>query len=132
MRKDFKFSKVVPLAALMLAAAVWAQSPATPAPSSTAPDAAQTPAASDSAPTVQSTVGTAPVAGDATAPKEKDKSKSKDKPGTAPVAGDASAPAVNPEKVVEVGSEKVNVKRQSWNTVKIKKQYKFKRKIKKL
>jgi len=110
MRKDFKFSKVVPLAALMVAAAVWAQSPASPAPSSTAPDTAQAPAASDSTTTAQSGAGTAPVAGDATAPKGKDKSKSKDKPGTAPVAGDAAAPAVNPEKVVEVGSEKVNVK----------------------
>jgi len=112
MRKDFKFSKVVPLAALMLAAAVWAQSPATTAPSSTAPGAAPAPAASDGAPTAQSSAGTAPVAGDATAPKDKDKdkSKSKDKPGTAPVAGDAASPVVNPEKVVEVGSEKVNVK----------------------
>ena len=54
--------------------------------------------------------GSAPVSGDAS-----DKSDPKDKkpaPGTTPVEGDAAAPAtaVNPDKIVEVGSQKVNVK----------------------
>jgi len=114
MRIDFKVSKVLPLAALMLAAALWAQSPAPSVPSSTTPDAAQAPAASSGAPSAQPSAGSAPVSGDTAAPKDKTKDKtkdkSKDKPGTAPVAGDAAAPAVNPDKVVEVGSEKVNVK----------------------
>jgi len=54
--------------------------------------------------------GSAPVAGDAS-PKVDPKDK-KPAPGTAPVEGDAAAPAsaVNPDKVVEVGSQRVNVK----------------------
>jgi len=110
MRIDFKVSKVVPLAGLMLAAALWAQSPAPSAPSSTTPDATQAPAPSNGTPSAQPSVGTTPVSGDTQAPKDKTKDKSKDKPGTAPVTGDAAAPAVNPDKVVEVGSEKINVK----------------------
>jgi predicted Zn-dependent protease len=96
---------MAPLAGLMLSAALWAQSPAPSAPASTAPDAA--PAATTPS---DPKAGTTPVSGDASAPQDKTKDKSKDKPGTAPVTGDASAPAVNPDKVVEVGSEKVNVK----------------------
>jgi len=46
--------------------------------------------------------------------KSKDKTNKSDdktcKPGTAPVAGDVPAVAVNPDKVVDVGSQKVNVK----------------------
>jgi hypothetical protein len=46
--------------------------------------------------------------------KSKDKADKSDdktcKPGTAPVAGDVPAVAVNPDKVVDVGSQKVNVK----------------------
>jgi predicted Zn-dependent protease len=91
----------------MLGAALWAQSPA---PASTAPET--TPAATTPSNTQASDpkAGTTPVSGDAPTPQDKTKDKTKDKPGTAPVTGDASAPAVNPDKVVEVGSEKVNVK----------------------
>ncbi len=46
------------------------------------------------------------------APAKADSKDKKPAPGTAPVEGDAAAPAsaVNPDKVVEVGSQKVNVK----------------------
>ena len=59
------------------------------------------PASSQSAP------GTTPVDGDKTAGKTKD---GKPAPGTTPVTGDVAAPSVNPDKIVEVGSEKINVK----------------------
>jgi len=55
--------------------------------------------------------GTEPVAGDAQAPvqdKDKDK-KDKTAPGSKPVQGDSTA-VVNPDKVVEVGSQPVKVK----------------------
>ena len=82
------------------------QAPAKPAAGqSTSASGQSTPAAASGSP-----AGSAPVDGDAQA-----KSDSKDKkpaPGTAPVEGDAAAPAsaVNPDKIVEVGSQKVNVK----------------------
>jgi hypothetical protein len=67
-------------------------------PAQTVPDAGQS-----SAP------GSAPVSGDA-APSSDPKDK-KPAPGSAPVEGDVAAPAaVNPNKVVEVGSQRVNVK----------------------
>jgi beta-barrel assembly-enhancing protease len=70
--------------------------------------------------------GSAPASGDCVAPPD-DKAAKKDKhskdtsstpttipcpqaPGTTPVAGDVPAATVNPEKIVEVGSQKVNVK----------------------
>jgi hypothetical protein len=54
--------------------------------------------------------GAAPVSGDSS-PKTDPKDK-KPAPGTAPVEGDVAAPAatVNPDKVIEVGSQRVNVK----------------------
>ncbi len=100
---NLKASRAGTLAAgaLLLASIAWAQS----TPSATPP--ANTPSA-------QPAPGTAPVGGD-TAQPDADKKQTapgskQPAPGTAPVGGDAAAPAVNPEKVVEVGSQKVNVK----------------------
>ena len=95
MGAGFKVSKAVTLAglALVLATTLWAQS----TPSSTPPA---------STPTAQPVPGTTPVGGDtpaATPTKQP-------APGTTPVGGDVSATAVDPEKVVEPGSQKVNVK----------------------
>jgi len=79
--------------ALVLASAAWAQS----APSGTPPS---------STPTAQPAPGATPVGGDtpSAAPT------SKPAPGTTPVEGDTPAAAVNPDKVVEPGSQKINVK----------------------
>jgi len=104
----------------------------TTAPAATTPTdpAAQPAAQSAPAPEAQTAPGATPVAGDTPATAAgnsadrdkaaasdqaggKDKAgKSKDKPapGTAPVEGDVPAAAVDPNKVVEVGSQKVNVK----------------------
>ena len=79
--------------ALALATTVWAQS--TPSNTPTA-----------STPTAQPAPGTSPVGGDTPA-KAPD---AKPAPGTTPVGGDVPATAVNPDKVVEVGSQKVSVK----------------------
>jgi peptidase M48-like protein len=80
-----------------------------------------TPAPSN-APTAQPAPGTAPVAGDTPPPppssknsnsqdSKKDKnSKNDPAPGTAPVAGDVAAKDVDPEKVVEPGSQAIKVK----------------------
>jgi len=107
-------SKAVVLALLALAVSLSAQS----TPQSTTPsDTSSTPAA-------QTAPGTAPVTGDVQAPADKkdtqtasdtktaskDKKEKKDKDkdaGTKPVEGDV---AVDPEKVVEVGSQPVKVK----------------------
>ena len=112
MRSVFKGSNAVKIAglALVLASTAWAQS----TPSSTTP-------AADS-PTAQPAPGTTPVGGDTPAkpdakqPAPADKQPStpdkKPAPGTTPVGGDVAptaAPA-NLEKVVEPGSQKVNVK----------------------
>jgi hypothetical protein len=65
---------------------------------------AQTGSSTQPTPTAQPAPGTAPVGGDTPA--------SKPAPGTAPVGGDTPATAtdVNPEKVVEPGSQKIPVK----------------------
>jgi predicted Zn-dependent protease len=90
--REFKAMALVGLA-LALATTVWAQS-----------NPSNTPTAST--PTAQPAPGTSPVGGDtpATAPD------AKPAPGTTPVGGDVPATAVNPDKVVEVGSQKVSVK----------------------
>jgi len=96
MSAGLKGSKIAILATIVLAlaATAWAQS---------APSTAPAP----NTPTAQPAPGTTPVGGDvpATAPKGKEPA-----PGTTPVGGDVPATAVNPDKVVEVGSQKVNVK----------------------
>ncbi len=95
--------------ALALAVAAWAQS--TPA-STSSPS--NTPPAST--PTAHPAPGTTPVGGDTTAAKSSETTPSapnpKDKPapGTTPVGGDTPAIAVNPDKVIEPGSQKVSVK----------------------
>jgi predicted Zn-dependent protease len=119
MRIEMRGSRIVIglLAVVWLAtAAAWAQTnpPATPAGTDAPATAAQTPTASP---------GTAPVSGDAQAPAATsdkvgsgkatdDKAGKKDKPapGTEAVKGDMEAPAVDPEKVIEPGSQKINVK----------------------
>ena len=90
--RDFKAMALVGMA-LALATTVWAQS--TPSNTPTA-----------STPTAQPAPGTSPVGGDTPA-KAPD---AKPAPGTTPVGGDVPATAVNPDKVVEVGSQKVSVK----------------------
>jgi hypothetical protein len=110
MRADFKGSRAVALAGLSLALAtgLWAQSTptsTTPASTSTPPTAqpapGTTPVGGDTpstAPTKQPAPGTAPVGGDTPST------------GTTPVGGDTEAVAVDPDKVVEPGSQKINVK----------------------
>jgi len=127
MRTVQRASKALVLAGFVLAAMVWAQS----TPSSTSPsssDPSNTPAASSgSAPTAQPAPGTTPVGGDtaatapaATKPPATD-SKDKPAPGTTPVGGDTpatvSATTVNPDKVIEPGSQKINVKAGSIDDV---------------
>ena len=119
-----RLGRMAVLAGLALATTVWAQSGSPSATSQTDPQSAPkasspsgqtqtTPSTASSAPA--EAPGTAPVATtDVPAPKAKDSStgKPQDKPapGTTPVAGDAAAPNVNPDKVIEPGSQKVNVK----------------------
>lgn len=121
--------------ALALATAGWAQStPQQPAPSNTPPattpsvqpqpdpgtqpakaptteakpDPGTTPVAGDT-PAAKPDAGTTPVAGD-TPPSKKEPGKGKPAPGTEPVKGDVAAAAVDPEKVIEPGSQKIKVK----------------------
>ena len=119
MRAGFKSSRAVALAVLALAvtAILVAQS----APQSTS--SGTTPA---NTPTVQPAPGTAPVGSDvpAATPTQRQAPgttpaganlpsaapKQAPAPGTTPVGGDTPAAAVNPEKVIEPGSQKVNVK----------------------
>jgi hypothetical protein len=107
------------LASLALATTVWAQSGSPSAASQTDPQS--TPQAAGQAQTTPSTASSAPAAApgttpvattDVPAPKDSSNGKPQDKPapGTAPVTGDVAAPNVNPDKVIEPGSEKINVK----------------------
>ena len=121
----------VAVAAAILAwamnSAVWAQStpqttpptvPPTTAPADPQPDTTGTPASTPSqTPDAQQTPGTTPVDGDkpaTTDKKDKKDKKDKDKKdpsvGTEPVKGDVAASSVDPEKVIEPGSQKINVK----------------------
>ncbi len=140
MTSELKDKKVARLAAgvattvaglaLALATAAWAQSTpqpsdpqATPAPQATPPAQTQ-PAPSTPPPATtpstqsQPAPGSMPVAGDSpadkptpgTTPVDGDKPPTKPVPGTEPVKGDVPAAAVNPEKVVEPGSQHIKVK----------------------
>ena len=133
MRSTFKSSRTAALAAMALAVAttVWAQSSSQSASQTTTPSTAPAsgtgqsdtapattnPATtpSTSTPAAQPAPGTVPVGGD-TAPATSDSTTSsspgqKPAPGTTPVGGDTPATvAVNPDKVVEPGSQKINVK----------------------
>jgi len=106
MRAKRRSSQAAVLAGLVaLAAYSWAQAaPSTPTPGSTPPVAA---------PTAQPAPGTTPVGGD-TPSAEPSKAPA---PGTTPVEGDIPAAAVNPEKVVEPGSQKTNIKAGSIDDV---------------
>jgi len=137
MTAGFKSSRALVLAGFMLAggATLVAQSSpqTTPADKTQAGStpASQTPASSTQAntppastPTALPAPGTTPVGGDTQAtPAEKPvpgttpvggdtpaTPSAKPAPGTTPVGGDTAAAAVNPEKVVEPGSQKINVK----------------------
>ena len=122
MRSDLRDKKVATLAAtvaglaLALATAAWAQS--APQQSDPQPNPAAAPPATTPPAQTQPAPGTTPVTGDSpaaqpapgTTPVDGDKAPTKPVPGTEPVKGDVPAAAVNPEKVVEVGSQKINVK----------------------
>jgi predicted Zn-dependent protease len=99
MRAAFNGRKAGWLAGLALAVAttLWAQTTPQSSPSSTPPA---------STPTAQPAPGTTPVGGDTPAGTPS----KQPAPGTTPVGGDTPATAVNPDKVVEPGSQKVNVK----------------------
>ena len=95
--------------------AIWTpstKSPASTTPSSTTPSSTT----QDSTPAMQPTPGTAPVGGDApvaappAANSRSTDSKDKPAPGTTPGGWRCPAPNVNPDKVIEPGSQKVNVK----------------------
>ncbi len=92
-------------------------SPAAAPAKQTAPAAGQTSpsttTATPSTPSAQPAPGTAPVGGDTTASAPS----GTPAPGTTPVGGDTPATDVHPEKVVEVGSQKVNVKSGSIDDV---------------
>jgi hypothetical protein len=105
--------------ALALTAGAWAQStPSNTTPTNPSDKSATT---STTAPAAQPASGTTPVAGDTPAAKPPATTPStttppatnpKDKPapGTTPVGGDTPATTVNLDKVIEPGSQKVNVK----------------------
>jgi beta-barrel assembly-enhancing protease len=118
--------KIVLSLAVLLATTAYAQQtpqtqtpaqPQSPSPSapSTAPDPGATPVAGDTQPSAkpssQSTDQNVQSPAQTSGQDKKDKDKQNPAPGTAPVNGDV-APAVNvdPEKVVEPGSQKINVK----------------------
>jgi hypothetical protein len=77
-----------------------------PAASAGSSNAAQTGSAPSSTPTAQPAPGTTQVGGD-TPPSPAGKQPA---PGTTPVGGDTAATNVNPDKVIEPGSQKINVK----------------------
>lgn len=112
MKTAERSSRAIVWTALLLAggAWAWAQSQSSPAPSGSG-SATQT----QSDDKGKSQTGAEPVKGDVAAPaktesKDKKDEKGKTAPGTEPVKGDAAPAAVNPDKVVEVGSEPVKVK----------------------
>ncbi|MGP8227446.1 MAG: M48 family metalloprotease [Terracidiphilus sp.] len=84
--------------AVSLATSSWAQSTPTVTPPSSTPPS--------NTPTAKSAPGTTPVGGDtpASAPSKPPA------PGTTPVGGDTAATVVNPDEVIEPGSQKINVK----------------------
>ena len=99
MRAAFNGYKAGWLAGLALAVAttLWAQTTPQSSPSSTPPA---------STPPAQPAPGTTPVGGDTPAGTPS----KQPAPGTTPVGGDTPVTAVNPDKVIEPGSQKANVK----------------------
>jgi len=116
MRADCKGSRAATLAglALALATGVWAQQstpsstpPASPPTAQPAPGT--TPVGGDTPSTTttkQPAPGTTPVGGDTPSTT----TTKQPAPGTTPVGGDTEATSVDPYKVVEPGSQKINVK----------------------
>jgi predicted Zn-dependent protease len=106
------FSAIV--LALLLATSSWAQS--TPSSTSSSNTTTATPAAtsttpSTTTPTAQPAPETTPVGKDTPASKPPATTpKDKPAPGITPVGGDIPATTVNPDKIVEPGSQKVSVK----------------------
>jgi hypothetical protein len=103
--------------ALALGVAAWAQStPTSTTQQNTPPTSTQQTTPPASTPTAQPAPGTTPVGGDTPADKSSatipstPNPKVKPAPGTTPVGGDIPARTVNPDKVIEPGSQKVNVK----------------------
>lgn len=102
------------LAGLALATTVWAQSgspSAAPADPQSAPQAT-TPSAPGQTPVQDTPAAQTQAPADTQTSRPADKPDAKPAPGTAPVAGDVAAPnvTVNPDKVIEPGSEKINIK----------------------
>jgi predicted Zn-dependent protease len=106
--------------ALALGTMCWAQATTASGPSPANAPSSDTPTVT---PAAQPAPGTTPVGADvptpapaATAPKDDKPANTSSKddkpaPGTTPVGGDSAAPStVNPDKVVEPGSQKINVK----------------------
>lgn len=109
MKSSFAMARFAVMA--MLAGGLFAVAQSTPA-SAPQSGSAQT------EPSAQPAPGTAPVSGDAAPTETKDSKSGKDKkggsepdPGTEPVAGDKEAANVNPDKIVDVGSELKSVKK---------------------
>ncbi|HEX7730300.1 MAG TPA: M48 family metalloprotease [Terracidiphilus sp.] len=109
MKSSFAMARFAVMA--MLAGGLFAVAQSTPA-SAPQSGSAQT------EPSAQPAPGTAPVSGDAAPTETKDPKSGKDKkggsepdPGTEPVAGDKEAANVNPDKIVDVGSELKSVKK---------------------
>ena len=110
MKSGFEVAKPVRLLemtfglTLALGVGAWAQSSSQPSSTDTQSSPPATASQAPGTPAAQPAAGTAPVDGDTPA------SKKAPAPGTAPVQGDVPAAAVDPEKVVEPGSQKINVK----------------------
>ena len=109
MKSSFAMARFAVMA--MLAGGLFAVAQSTPA-SAPQSGSAQT------EPSAQPAPGAAPVSGDAAPTETKDPKSGKDKkggsepdPGTEPVAGDKEAANVNPDKIVDVGSELKSVKK---------------------
>lgn len=109
MKSSFAMARFAVMA--MLAGGLFAVAQSTPAGT---PQSGSAP----TEPSAQPAPGTAPVSGDAAPTETKDSKSGKDKkggsepdPGTEPVAGDKEAANVNPDKIVDVGSELKSVKK---------------------
>jgi len=109
MKAVSRTSKAAVLAGLALTVTVWAQS----TPSGTTPANAPPP----NAPTAEPAPGTTPVGSDIPAAAPSTTSSSKTAPGTAPASGDTPVVSVNPDKVIEPGSQWAGVKTGSIDDV---------------
>ncbi|HEY1256410.1 MAG TPA: M48 family metallopeptidase, partial [Terracidiphilus sp.] len=91
--------------AFVCASSSWAQNEPSATPSSPAPaNSSSSSSPASPSPNAQPAPGTTPVGGDLSSPAKSPA------PGTAPAGGDAAASTVNPDKVIEVGSQPIKVK----------------------